>query len=113
MRIVKWDVLLFLLPAVIAVIAAVFLLYADGGRTATVTVDGTVVATVQLDSAPDGEISVDTRYNNKIAVKNGKIGIVEADCKDNVCVNTGFIEKPGQTIVCVPSRLVISIGETQ
>ena len=33
----------------------------------------------------------------------------DADCPDKVCVKTGKIKKPGQTIVCLPHRTVIEI----
>ena len=33
----------------------------------------------------------------------------DADCPDKVCVKTGKIKNPGQTIVCLPHRTVIEI----
>ena len=32
-----------------------------------------------------------------------------ANCPDRVCVRSGYITKAGQSIVCVPNRLIISI----
>ena len=46
---------------------------------------------------------------NKITVRDGKIAIVDANCTDQICVRKGFISKTGQTIVCLPHRLVIEI----
>lgn len=46
---------------------------------------------------------------NTIEVKKDRIRVKSADCPDQNCVLTGFIEKPGQTIVCLPHRLVIEI----
>ncbi|MCO7125872.1 NusG domain II-containing protein [Sporolactobacillus shoreicorticis] len=46
---------------------------------------------------------------NTIEVKNDQIRVKSADCPDQNCVLTGFISKPGQTIVCLPHRLVIEI----
>ncbi|MDN6070066.1 MAG: NusG domain II-containing protein [Lactococcus plantarum] len=49
---------------------------------------------------------------NKIAVRDGQIAIVDANCADQICVRKGFIGKAGQTIVCLPHRLVIEIMTT-
>lgn len=46
---------------------------------------------------------------NEIEVKGGKIAIVFANCGDQICVRKGFIDKTGQTIVCLPHRLVIEV----
>ena len=42
-------------------------------------------------------------------VKDGKVSVTEADCPDKVCVNTGEISKSGDTIVCLPHKLVVEI----
>ena len=46
---------------------------------------------------------------NKIEVKGAGIAITEANCQDQVCVRRGRITKPGQTIVCLPHKLLIAI----
>ena len=35
--------------------------------------------------------------------------MTEADCPDKICVNTGKISKIGETIVCLPHRVVVEI----
>lgn len=32
-----------------------------------------------------------------------------ANCPDKVCVHTGFINKPGQSIVCLPHKINVKI----
>ena len=46
---------------------------------------------------------------NKIEVRDGRIAIVYANCGDQICVRKGFINKTGQTIVCLPHKLVIEV----
>ena len=46
---------------------------------------------------------------NTLIVKNGKIGVLSADCPDKICVNTPHISDGLQPIVCVPNHLVIQI----
>ena len=46
---------------------------------------------------------------NIIEIKNGKIRDKEDNSPDQIAVRTGWISKPGQTSICLPHKLVISI----
>ncbi|WP_010632128.1 NusG domain II-containing protein [Sporolactobacillus vineae] len=46
---------------------------------------------------------------NTIEVNKNRIRIKKANCPDQICVRTGYISEPGQTIVCLPHRVVIEI----
>ena len=35
--------------------------------------------------------------------------VYDADCPDHICVRTGFIDRAGQSIVCVPNAIVIRL----
>jgi len=45
----------------------------------------------------------------QIKVKDGKIRVVDADCPQHLCVNMGWIQYSGQSIVCVPNKILIEI----
>ena len=66
-----------------------------------------------LDLTEDQEFtlhSLDGGYNT-IAIRDGKIAVIEADCPDQYCVKQGFCNG-GVQIVCLPHGLVISfLGE--
>jgi len=51
---------------------------------------------------------------NKIHIKieNKEVWIIESDCLNQICVLTGKIKKPGQTVICVPNKLIIRIVGT-
>jgi hypothetical protein len=46
---------------------------------------------------------------NTIEVSAGRIRVKDADCTDKICVNTGWIDKPGEIIVCLPHKLTVQI----
>lgn len=46
---------------------------------------------------------------NEIQATGQTVRITSADCNDQVCVRRGKISKPGQTIVCLPHKLLIEI----
>ena len=45
----------------------------------------------------------------KIKAQNGKICFEDAKCSDLICVRTGYLSKDGQTAVCLPAKVSISI----
>ena len=50
---------------------------------------------------------------NKICYAGGEIWVEEADCKNQVCVKHGSISHTGETIVCLPNRLVVRIVDPE
>ena len=44
-----------------------------------------------------------------VEVKEGRIRVKESDCPRRICLHTGWIQHPGETIVCVPNKIVIEI----
>ena len=46
---------------------------------------------------------------NVMQIKDGKVTMKEADCKDQICAEHKAIEKSGETIVCLPHKVVIEI----
>ena len=35
--------------------------------------------------------------------------MVESDCKDQICIHMGHITRAGESIICLPNRLIISL----
>ncbi len=46
---------------------------------------------------------------NVIEVRPGSIGVLSADCPDQLCVHQGFTDSSLVPIVCLPNRLVIQV----
>ena len=98
----KADIILitFFLAAV-AVLYALKTFTAKSGASADVYINNELVISLPLDSdtvyTPPGK-------NMQIEVKNGKVAVTQSDCPDKICVNTGFIDKGGQTAVCGRER---------
>lgn len=84
---------------------------AEGGILVAVIKEGdTVTHTVELDSVESQiRIIVGGKFNEVILVEKGRLRFESADCPDKVCVNTGWLEKPGDMAVCIPNRTLIKI----
>lgn len=47
-----------------------------------------------------------------LEVKDGAVRLVPTDdpfCPERICIHTGWIKKPGESIICAPNQLVIQI----
>lgn len=52
--------------------------------------------------------NVDTGTNTVI-IKDGTVYVSDATCKNQICVNTGKISKKGESIVCLPNKVIVEI----
>ena len=93
------------LIVVSAVIGLLFLLASPAPRYVTVRVNGTQVLRVPLDR--DGVYPIGE--TNTITVSDGEVRMTHADCPDQICVKTGSISRSGQSIVCAPNRVVVTV----
>ena len=68
--------------------------------------DGQIMQVVDLHI--DREIHITTNHGgrNTITVRDGKIGVTEANCPDHYCMDRGMCSG-GAQIVCLPNRLII------
>ena len=77
------------------------------------------VAVVTIDDAEYGRfpLVVDTEERielpdgsyNLLVIQDGKADVTEASCPDGICVNHRAISKQGQSIVCLPNKVVVEI----
>jgi len=82
--------------------------HAAEGSIAEVRVDSEVVLRLPLNRPT--ETAVDGRLGPlHLAVAGGRVRVVEAPCRHKVCVRMGAKGRAGETIVCVPSHVVIRI----
>lgn len=60
------------------------------------------------DQSIDKNASFDTGTNT-VVIKDGVVFVKEASCKNQVCVNSGKISKKGESIVCLPNKVIVEI----
>ena len=46
---------------------------------------------------------------NVVVIENGEVYMEDADCPDKLCMKQGRISGTGQTIVCLPHMLVVTV----
>ena len=103
---------------VISCLAAMFIIMKQqptDGQIATIKLDGQVIRQIDLSKVNEPEtISIDNKRGgiNTIHVEHGKIGIIEANCLDQLCVKQGYITNSLLPAVCLPNGVVIEITST-
>ncbi len=106
------DILLVALVLAAAILGALLISFLrEDGKTVTVSVDGELFGqyplaedkTVEIASGESGD------KRNLLVISNGKAYVSDADCPNHDCVRVRAISSEGETIICVPNRVVISI----
>ena len=99
-------IVISLLLFVSVAILAVFLLTKEEGASVKVELNGTVVGTYAL--SVDGEYSLNGG-TNVLTVKGGVAYMTYSNCPDHTCENTGKVSHVGETIVCLPNKITVTV----
>ena len=109
MKIRKADIVLVLVLLLVAAAAGIFMLAVrDTGGEAVVLRDGQEVLRLPLSEDAE-EVITEGEDSNTVVIRDGTASVTQANCPDKVCVHTGEIRYEGQTIVCLPHKLVVKI----
>lgn len=111
----KWDVILIIALIVLAFIPQiVFGIMVNknySGTYAEITIEGKLYKSIPLsNNNGEQEINVKTKYGyNVVKIKGQSVAIIDADCPDKICERPGFISKPGQSLVCLPHKMMVEV----
>jgi len=110
----KNDILLILALLLLAVaIWTVLQLTKHPGGEAVITQDGVPIAALPLDRDDSLCIMSADGGSNTVTVLNGRVCVSTADCPDLTCVRQGWISYEGESIVCLPHRLIVTLRNGQ
>ncbi len=100
----------------IGILLLVFLLILGGvnltkksGTEVVVSIDGVEAYSFPIDEELEFEITGYDGGTNLLIIENGYAYLKEASCPDKLCVHMGKINKEGQSIICLPNRVVVEI----
>ena len=106
------DIILIGAILLIAVVGLVYLfLFRGRGDTVKVTVDGKAYASYSLseDRVEDIYTGESGEQLNRLVIRNGKAFVETATCRDGICSSHRPIFRDGESIVCLPNRVVITV----
>ncbi|RKI37184.1 NusG domain II-containing protein [bacterium D16-51] len=108
------DILLIagIFLAALLVFGAIRLSGTKGGDIVEIEADGTAIKTLPLNT--DTSYTIKTKSGiNILEIKNGSANITEADCPDKLCVHQKAISRQGETLVCLPHKVIVSIRSSK
>ncbi len=105
----KRDIVLAAVLLILGITGVLIVKYGlKSGNTADVYIDDKLVQTIDL--SVDDEYTFQTdNGSNTVEVRNGAVSMKSADCPDKVCVRMGTKNRNGETITCLPHKLVIEV----
>ena len=110
--IVQNDIILIVGLLLVALIGIFYLfVLREQGNTVKVTVDGKTYGTYSLSRNITEDIysGKNNEHLNRLVIEDGKAYMETATCPDGICVEHAPIFRDGESIVCLPQRVVISI----
>lgn len=112
----RYDALVALIVLALAAVLAVRPFLAartpqDGTLAVIVSADGQEIARVPL--AQYGTHTYENNgYTLTVRAADGAVRVSESDCPGQDCVHSGSITRAGQSIVCLPARLIVELSGT-
>ena len=108
----KNDVI-FILSLVVLTVAIGLFVYLSGeeGDTVSVYIDGEFYESYPLsvNISVDIVTGEDKSGLNTLVIKDGKAYVEYASCPDGICAAHKPISREGESIVCLPNRVVVSV----
>lgn len=96
-------------------VAAIGMFYLFGlrkaGNSVKVTIDGKAYKTYSLEKNITDDIYTgeNKEHLNRLVIRNGKAYMETATCPDGICVEHNPIFREGESIVCLPNRVVVTV----
>ena len=111
-----WDALVALAVIVLGVVVALAVYSgksASGTLTCVITDHGEAVQRVDMSTLTDAQyLEIDSTYHLTVKLSPDGVEVTDSDCPHQDCVHTAPITRAGQSIVCLPAQIVISLEGT-
>ena len=110
----KGDKVLIVFVVILAIFSTLFIrrqAFSSTGKYISVQVNGEEIKKIIFDQKIIGNtIPINTEYGyNLIEIGDEKVRVIEAECPDKIDVKQGYISRIGETIVCLPNKMVVEI----
>lgn len=101
----KGDIIIIISVLALIIASSALLFFGkDGGKTVTVKENKEVVYKGSL-----YENKVIELKGNTVEIKDGAVTVTNADCKNRICVNHTAITEKGESIICLPNKVIAEI----
>lgn len=110
----KGDKILIVFVIILALLSFSFInrhAFSNKSKYVSIQINGTEVKRIIYDKKIIGkEYPIESEFGfNLLEIGDEKVRVIEASCPDKIDVKQGYISRIGETIVCLPNRMVIEI----
>lgn len=114
----KWDVIIIVALIIISFIPEGVMFITNNNKHDSLYVEvysqGKLFKRLPLEKdSEEVTFTVENEFGeNIVEIIDGQVKVVEADCYDEICVKAHAISKAGESIICLPHKIVVRvIGE--
>ena len=86
-----------------------FSLFGTKPTTVNIYINNNLKDSISLNQNTQKTYTSDDGYNTVI-IKDGSVFVLEADCKNQVCVKKGKISNKGESIACTPHKFLVEVA---
>lgn len=114
----KYFGVLDIVVVLVVIVSAVFSLLSqfntdDSSLECVVRYNGDVVFTQPLSAVNDRiEKQIEGDLSLVVVIDDDSVFVTQTQCPDKLCENTGQISRAGQSIVCLPAKISVSLEST-
>lgn len=103
----------FVLAGLLLMAALAFFLFQrfifkEKGESVTITQDGTNIGQYSLQENKTIPLESQNGYN-LLVIEDGSARMMEADCPDKLCVKQRRISSAGESLICLPHKLIVTV----
>ena len=111
----KNDFILIIIIALVGIVLffLINVMLSKPGSAIKVYIDGELTRELSLSEDGNYDIISGDDGINILVIENGAAYIKDANCPDKICVNEGKISQGGESLICLPHKLVVSVDITQ
>jgi len=106
---------LILIAVVIAAAGILlFILYGlntGSGSYVQIEINGKAVQSLPLDTNCSFDIESADGGRNTLVIEDGSAKMTDANCPDGICTNHKSINKTGESIICLPHKVVVTVTD--
>lgn len=81
----------------------------DSELSISISVNGKEILTRPLHEGTENLTIEGYRGESYVEISGNRVRMVDSACPDKLCVRTGWISRSGESVVCLPNRVVIEI----
>lgn len=105
----KWDIGLIISIVFLGFVLCFFVYSTDNGNFVEIEVDSNKIATLSINEDTTYKIEKNGIVTNVVEIKNGEVSMIDANCRDKICVNHKKIKRNNESIICLPNKVIVTV----